>query len=364
MEKTIRISNYQLFTILVCFMLGSSIIVNPAAAAKQDGWLAFLFGWSGGFVLMLLYTYIALLNPGKNLIEILRYNFGKVLGSIISIVYILYFIHLAALVLRNFGEFILTVSYPDTPMLFVISGLMLVVCYAVKKNIEIIGRISEIFNLLFVCVLLFVFFALFSMYKFENFKPFFVQGILPIIKGALGTLTFPFGETVAFLMVFPYVKKQENLKKSSLLGVAMVGFLLFTAIIRNQMVLGTAMLSRDVFPSHIAFRLIPGLDVDPLLDLNFTMGGIVKVSICLLAATRGIVDLFNLNNYKILVLPLAAFCVSLSILLYDNVNDMITWAGEIWPYYSIPFQIILPIIILTVSLIRKKEQKKECEVIT
>lgn len=359
MDNTVKISNYQIISILVCFILGSSIIINPAAAAKQEGWLAFILGWAGGLLLITIYTWIALLNPGKNLVAILKENFGKFVGSLISVFYIWYFLHLAALVLRNFGEFAITVNYPETPLYFIICSFVLVIIYAVKKDIEVIGRFSEVFAFFFVIVLTFVFFSLMSKYKFDNLKPFFEQSTSTIIKTGFSTLTFPFGEAIAFLMIFPLVRKQENLKKSVLWSVGIAGFLLLAAIIRNQMFLGTQMLSRDVFPSHVVYRLIPHLDVDPLLDLNFTMGGIVKISICLYAAATGVAELFNLCDYKVFVFPLAAFSASLSVWLYDSLSEMLDWAEKIWPYYSIPFQILIPILLLVVSMIKQRKDHKE-----
>jgi spore germination protein KB len=260
-------------------------------------------------------------------------------------------------VLRNYGEFSVTTAYTETPLLFIIMCFCVVVILSVRAGIEVMGRISEIFIFLLTIVFLFVFIALTKQFDIENLKPFMPQGMKPILKTAFATLTFPFGETVVFLMIFPYVNKQKKIFKASLLSLTLVGVLLLSTIIRNIMVIGADMVSRDIFPSHIVFRLIPGIDVDPLLDINLIITGMIKVGICLYGATTGITELFNLDEYKPFVIPISALCVSLSIWVYRSLMEMLQWATSVWPYYSIPFQIVIPLILLLISLIKNKKQK-------
>jgi spore germination protein KB len=336
-------------------MIGSSLIVSPASGAKREAWLAFLIGCVIGTILIAMYALISRLNPSSTLIEILEKNFGKILGKGFAILYIWYFIHLASLVLRNFAEYSVVTGYPETPILFIIISFSLIIVLSVKAGIEVMGRISEIFLLILTVILVFVFFSLITSYDFENLKPFMVQGIKPVIKTSFEIVAFPFGETIAFLMVFPHAIKQEKIVKTSIFSSLFVGLVLIQAIFRNILVLGSDMVSRDIFPSHVVFRLIPGLDVDPLLDVNLTVAGIIKVGICIYAAAAGISQLLGLDDYKPFVLPLTALAVSLSIWVYGSIMEMLQWATEIWPYYSIPFQIGIPCILLIISFIRHKK---------
>ncbi|MEH7558504.1 GerAB/ArcD/ProY family transporter, partial [Priestia megaterium] len=112
MEKA-KISASQLFILMVLFELGSALLVPLAIDAKQDAWLAILLGMVCSFALLLvyhkLYTYYPDLLPTEYMQRIL----GKVLGTVIAFVYILYFMYDASRVLRDFGEMLLTFAYPD-----------------------------------------------------------------------------------------------------------------------------------------------------------------------------------------------------------------------------------------------------------
>lgn len=353
MVKDVKISSIQLSFLIMGFIFGSTAILNQATPARQDAWLAYIIGWAGGFILIGMYSYISVLNPSKTLIEILKDIFGKYLGGIIALLYIWYFIHLAGLILRNFGEYTVTAIYPETPMLFIMICFVLVIAYAVKNGLEVIARVGELFMLFLPIISLLVFFLLISRYDLNNLFPFLERGFKPVLKASFGVLSFPFGETVVFLMLFPHLNKRENIVKVSYLSIAIMGIIILIIILRDLFVLGPDMLARNVFPPHITAKLIPNINVDPLIGINLLIGGVIKISVCLYAAVMGIAQLFNLDDYKPFVLPIITFIIALSIWLYDNLFEMIRWA-EVWPYYSIPFQIVIPLLLLIVSWIKRK----------
>lgn len=41
---------------------------------------------------------------------------------------------------------------------------------------------------------------------------------------------------------------------------------------------------------------------------------------------------------------------------FTNALDMMRWAGGVWPYYSIPFQIVIPVLLLVMSWIKGKRE--------
>jgi spore germination protein KB len=346
-----------LFTIIGAFLIGSTVIITPSAGAKQNAWIAFLIGMAGGVLLLCIYVAIVKLNPLKTWVEILKEHFGKIAGSILAGFYIWYFIHLATLVLRNFGEYFIVINYTETPLVFVNLFFMLVIIYVAKLGVEVIGRISEVFLVILTVNVVLVFFLLLGMLDVENLKPVLEEGIQPILKSSFSIMTFPFGESVVLLMIFPYVNKQQKVFKTSIYSFLFVGFIFLLTITRNLMILGADMAARDVFPSHIVYRLIPELDLDPIIDINFIMAGVVKVSLCLYSAVTGLKYLFGLNHYKSLVVPVAAFILPLSVWIYGSLPEMVEWATDIWPIYSIPFQIIIPVIILIISKIKQAKQQ-------
>lgn len=357
--KEAQISGVQLFMIIAGFVFGSTAIMNPAADAYHDAWLAYLLGWLGGCVSITVFCWISKLNPGKTLVEILRNQFGKIFGTIVAVFYIWYFIHLAALVTRNFGEYMITTNYTETPILFIIICCMVVVAYGIKKGLEVMVRPSEILVPIIIFFVLLLTIALIKRYNYTNLLPFLENGIKPVLKSSFSVWTFPFGETVTFLMVFPFLNQKKKLLKISFSAVLVTGFIIFLSVVRDLMALGTGMMmpKRLIFPPNTSAALISeNLQLQTLISANFLIGGGIKISVCLFAAIMGITQLFGLDDFKPLISPVTVFTVTLSIWLYSDIFEMIRWAAEVWPYYSIPFQIIFPLLLLFISALKQKKQ--------
>lgn len=353
MEKA-RISSTQLFLLLSGFLFGSTVILAPARGAKNDAWLAMLLGGAGGVLLMWIYTAIALLNPSKTLVDILKEKLGKVAGNIFAVLYTWYFIHLASLVLRNFGEFICTVTFPETPMAVVIGLFALIMVYAINSGIEVIGRLSELLVPVIALIASIISLSLITVYDFTAFLPILENGIKPVLNTAFNFITFPFGETVAFLMLFPHVNKKEKLKKVVLVSAVVSTFLGIILFFRDIFVLGSDLLARSSFIPHLTSLLIPGLNVEPLVDINLLIGGGVKISVCIYAAAKALSQIAGIDDYRTLTGAISTFCVVLSIWEYENVLEMFNWTEKVWPYYSILFQIVVPLLLLLFSIKKGK----------
>ncbi len=354
MIKGEKISSLQLSVLIMGYIFGSSAIMNPSARAKQDAWLAYIIGWIGGLCLLNIYLYISQNNPGKNLIEILKHYFGNYLGGLLGLLYIWYFIHLAALVLRNFGEFFSTNVYTDTPMSFLMLSIMTLIAYLLRKGLEVLGRFSEIFVPITFLQALIVSISLVTLFNLDNFLPVLEFGFQPIIKASFSILTFPFGEVVIFLMIFPYLHKKKTIKKVANYSFLIVGLILLTITLRDLLVLGPDMFARYHFPPGITARMFPLLDLDPLIDNNLLIGGTIKMSVCIFAAVTGITELFNLKDYKVLILPVITISIGLSIWLYEDLFQMHNWADKVYPYYAIPFQIVIPIVLFIIIFFKNR----------
>jgi spore germination protein KB len=80
----------------------------------------------------------------------------------------------------------------------------------------------------------------------------------------------------------------------------------------------------------------------------------VKSSICLLVACKGIQKVFNLKDYRSIVIQTGLLMVYFAYTVYDNSMVMKYWAFKVYSYYAFPFQVILPLIIWGVAEIKRK----------
>jgi len=356
MDRNARISQIQLAMLAMGFLFGGTSVTNPAVSAGRDAWMANLISQAGSAVLIGCYAHLAKTYPGKTLVEILRGLFGKALGSVAAVLYLWYTLHIAALSLRGATAFMTNTIYPETPDLFIAVAFILVTVYMVKKGIEVVARVSELLVPIFLVSAFTLFLSLVSLYEPANFLPVLEKGFAPVGKASFFMLTYPYGEAVVLLMIFPSLHKEGNLNKSLLAAILAAGlvFLMFSA--RDLMTLGPDMFQRATTANFLSAKLVPGLDIEALIAINLMIGSGIKISVCLYAASIGISQLFGLDDYKPFIIPNAAILVSLSIFLFESMIQLEIWGKEVYPVYAVFFQIIIPVFMLAISLVRKRRQ--------
>lgn len=354
MQNNAKISAYQFAMVAMGLLFGGTAVLNPAAAAKQDAWIVDIISFAAGFVLISIYVKIAALYPGKTLVDILRDAFGKIAGSIIAGLYLWYIIHVLALALRSSTDFMTNTIYPETPGLFISVVIILVSVYMVKKGIEVIARVSELLIPVFLVSAMTLFFSLISLYEPNNFLPVLENGLSPLIGPAFQMTTFPYGEAVVLLVIFPVINDNKSIYKSSYIALLFVGFILLMISARELMTLGPDMMERATNANFVSSKLVPGVDIEALIAINLMIGSGIKVSVCLYAAIKLIAQLFNIAAEKLFTLPVAAICVGLSMWLFDSIMEKAAWQKNVYPYYALLYQVLIPVSIMIVSLIKNR----------
>ena len=343
------ITDKQAATILTLFLLGSTLLIGTAGQAENDMWISILLGMMMTIPVYLIYSRILSLFPGKGIFEILEQVFGKLGGKAIGLLYIWFSFHLGALVLRNYGEFVNVLALPETPMIVPMTLFIFLCIWGVKMGIEVLGRWAEsgaivLFALQIVIIILSI-----PEMKFENMRPVLYNGIGPVIGGAFSAFSFPFAEAVVCLCVFGSLKDSKSSYKAYFRGLLIAGALILYAVIRNVAVLGVDNLDLSYFPSYTAIsRISIGTFLQRLeiaVSTAFLIGVFIKISICLLATSIGITEIFGLKDYRKIVTPIGLLMLNLSYLIYESTMEMFHWIATFWVYYAFPFQVILPIII-------------------
>ncbi|KHE67254.1 endospore germination permease, partial [Halobacillus sp. BBL2006] len=183
-----------------------------AAQAKQDAWISIILSILAGLALIFFYNKIGELSKGKTFVQAANYVFGAWIGRVISFFYLCFIYILAALVLRNIGDFMTTQIIPETPLQFTHILFLLVVIGGTYLGIEAIGRTAEIFVPWMILLLVFLTVSIAPQISLDNLKPVLGNGITPVLSGSTIMIGTPFLEMVSLLMIFPYVKESKKTK--------------------------------------------------------------------------------------------------------------------------------------------------------
>ncbi|MDM5312808.1 GerAB/ArcD/ProY family transporter [Peribacillus frigoritolerans] len=365
MEKA-NISGYQLFVLIFLFEMGSALLVPLAGEAKQAAWLVILIAMVGGFLLFFIYYGLFQYYPDQLLTEFVRSILGNFLGRIVAFLYILYFIYLAARVLRDFGDTLLTFAYPHIPLFVANAAFILVVVYTVRKGVEVLTRTGELFFVL-ENLLLMTFFLLIvasGMIHLNNLKPVIEMSVTEMVKMAFTkTIFFPFGEIISFLMIFPYLNEPKRLKKIGISSIAAAGIFLAIIMAINIAVLGVDLTTRSQYPLLSLIQSIEVAGFLERLDVYFLfllmIGGFIKISVFTYVAVTGTANVFNVKQPSRLAYPVGFVILLSSIIIASNFTEhMHEGLGAVPIYFHLPFQVIIPLLLLIIAFFKNRKKKK------
>lgn len=293
-----KISPYQLFVLIILFQLGTTLLFQIGIEAKQNAWLAILIAMVGSFGVYLIYIGLYHYYPDVLPTTYVQKILGKFPGKILAFLYMLFFLYLAARVLRELGEMLAVVGYPSTPLVMNHLLLIIVIMYTVRKGIEVIARSGELFFafIYLLAITGFIFIIASDLINLSNLKPFLEDGIFPVFKVAIDrVLFFPFGEIFAFSMILPYLNKPKKATITGLLALGLCGINLAISTVINISVLGVHTLERTQFPLLNTIQSIELAEFLERLDIFFMLSlvilGFFKLAIYFYVAVIGTADI-------------------------------------------------------------------------
>jgi len=348
----------QAIFLIVMFIIGSSILIVMGMEAKKDIWLAIITGMVASAIIMLIYVRLLTALPGRDFFETMEFFLGKVGGKVIIFFLTWFCFDLCAIVLRNYGQFVVTVGLKETPMIVIISVMIAICALAIYYGIEVIGRWNEAFVFFVIGFLLISIILVSGNMDTNNLLPIFDEGFKPILKGAFGVTTFPFLETVAFLIVFPKFSKGVSVEKVYLKGLLIGGVVILLTSVTDVLVLGSTIAEGMFYPTYSTFSTIHIGDfiyrLEAIAAIVFVIAVFVKITILLYGACNGTARLLGIKDYRFLIIPICILVVNSTTISSDDMIFNQEWAMKVWRYYGSFFEIIIPLFAYIIVEIRIK----------
>lgn len=359
MFKTEKISLRQFKILVLLFSLGSTIIIVPSvltAVAHQDGWLSAALGIAMGGGALFLYATLGNRYPNDSLMAYNELILGKWLGKGISILFYLYFLITASLVLRNVGDFITTIIMPETPIQVIHFAFLLIIMLGAVLGLEVIARAGEIFlPWVLLCIGVLIGFLI-PQIKIDRVPPILEASTKTIIHGSLSVLSIPYLEMVVFLMIYPTIYTKMKKSKGFIQAGFMGGIIIFTITALCILVLGWDFTSRHTFPSYtLAKKIHVGgfiQRIEVLVAIIWFVTIYFKLVICFYSSLIGLQQILGLRTYRPFIVPSALMLFALAFLVYPNIIYFRDFASNIWPPFALTMGLFLPVGLLIVSYFR------------
>lgn len=355
-----RISYLQMALIMYATIVATAILYIPfitAQHAKRDLWLSPIWGSLSGFLIVLIIVKLYKLYPKKTLIEYSELIVGRTFGKIVGFIYLFFLLHDTAIAFREYGEFIVGAFLHKTPMVVVTASIALSCAIAVHGGIETVGRCATIFLPIVLALYILIYVFLIPDLNVKNIFPIMRDGWMPSIKGSLAPHSW-LSQFSLISFLLPYLTKEKKVMRWGMFSV-FASVLTMVFINLGNLFLFGEIITNIQFPVYEAARFINigsfFEHVESIVIAVWVLGGFVQLSSFFYMLVLGTTQFLKLPSYKQMVLPIGFLIILFSVWSIPTFQNMIQGMNTTVPFYFLTVQLIIPIVLLCVALIRKND---------
>lgn len=361
-----KISGNQVFWLISTMQIGMTILltINPTIAiAKQDAWISILLSTLFSTGLAYVLTRISLMYPGESLITYAPKILGKVLGHIVILLYVVYWITVLAIILRQYGDFMIGTILQLTPVIVPIIGMLIIAAYVSFAGIEVLARCSEVLGPLILLGIMVPLLLNISQIQVNNLLPVLADNSLSVlVQGALPTASF-LGDNILLMMILPFLAHPRDGMKGAVIGSVVAGLFTMLSAMQCIAIFSHSTASRQSYPflnlvRFVSFGFLQNLDA--IVIAIWIMGIFIKISLYLFAASYGSAQWFGIKRWRIVIFIAAPIALVLSMLPRNFVDSSILFPKLVAVPFNLPVLfILLPLLLWTVGSIRNRKMKKK-----
>lgn len=358
MKRTEQISTGALCTtFMVMWIIVNVLVPNTLVTANRDAWLGEI-PMNLGHQLLLLVTFtLAHRFPGKSLVQLVRGLLGRWVGTLLALLYALFYLYYGASVLRSFSDFIVDSTMGETPISVIMILMGLVAAYGVRLGLETLTRSSQVILPILLGWLLLTLVLVIPKIDLHRLLPILEGGTPALVRSFVRSPSL-FAETSFLLTLGPLVKDRGRLQGRlhlTLLCQLALNMLLAVLLIA---VAGVHNATTVNYPIFVLSRRIDVADfiqrIEALFMTVVVLGYFVRLSFHLYAASVTFSEILGLEEHRPLVLPLLPILISLSVLVAASQQDYkrLTLTMVLIPLTWL-FGLIIPLALLLIDSLRR-----------
>lgn len=356
-----KITTYQLLTMMILMPYSTAVLFYIAPETHRAIWIALIFYAFISIIIQAIYLSLYYKYPNNSIIMYMPKVYGKYIGFILNMIYILYFYYSATRNLRDFSELISMSALPNMSIFSIGSFFMIIITYGVYKGIENIGSIIQFSFILFIIIKFTIILLLIvnnNILDYTRLLPIFNENPLKTILSGWKLIAFPYGEFIAFTMLYPFVLQQNKLRKTIFFATFLEALLLIINNIVLLLALGYKFATSSNFPLLETYKLIyigTFLNrLELLLLVVMIWNGFFKIVIWMYCGALGICQTFKIKNWGLLCTISGILVLIGSLFIAKNYPQHIKLGLDTIPkYIHLPIQILIPLLTLFIYYIKK-----------
>jgi len=355
-----KISIRQAVLLFIIFVLSASIRLFPTYAARageRAGWLAPVFAVLPFICLVFIIQALFKNNRESNLSDIIFKALGRIFGTVLLIIYLIWILISLGIIVRYFAEKFLTSILPNTTVYFFVVTILAVVFYALRSGIVYTSRTAEFLFLIFLAIFFLLFVLSIPRLEVINLFPVTYYDIVPVLKASFSII----GTWSVFTFVFFFgdrINDKEHIKRFGMQGMVFLTITALMILIQTIGVYGYSVIERVSMPYVIVTKSISLLEtierIESVAAASWVIIDFVSISVFVYVAVSIIKSLFSLSDVKPLISPVVTFAAVFSLYIAQSRFELESFSSHISIPVNIALGFIFPLIVLIVGKARKK----------
>lgn len=360
------ITPYGLFTTIVVTMVGVGIFSYPRELAENigtDGWIVTIVSGIISYLLIYIACKAIKNNDYNKFYDIVENNFGKIIGSILALIFIFYSIFSISVGMRIFIEVIKMYLLEKTPTEFLLLITILVGSYLVRGEINALVKFNEIcFWAMFVPIILILLCTL-NRTDFTNIFPILNNSPYDYIKTIRSSM-FTFGGIQIIYMLIPFMRNKKEIPKAALRSIAFVTIFYVVIVVFTLAVFTKSQTKILLWPTITMIKSIsiPGAFIERWEGVVMALWVIFYFTTFVngyYLCADVVKDIFKLGDIKLSSVLIVPF-IYLIALYPQNIAELYDINSKVTPLLYLYSLVILPLILIFRRPSRKKVVE-ECD---
>jgi spore germination protein KB len=359
-----KITNGMFIALIINMMYSKSIGVTQGSMAREVGndiWITTLLSCFQALIVMLIVIWIIeQLPPEPEYKGKFKYGISS-LKKIINILFFLFFLFAFGNILSSFVFQMKDYFLTEMPVwIFVLLGTLFGTILAFL-GLEVISRTATLGVVCFCIINILILIGSIKDFDIRELQPVLSSGISKNIWASRylnGDWAVPI---MATFFIYPQINDKKSIRKASVVAVGFAtGIILLWSILING-VISSELASHFILT---CVQLSKSIELgDYFHRLEFITGFfgqisvIVQSAIILYCAANAAAKIYNLNNYKITIIPIAISFGIYGVWLFQDHKRAMDVIEHLWITISLWTAIIIPILYLLLGYIYKMCKK-------
>lgn len=353
-----KVSPFLVFFLIHSIQFGIGVLGFQriiALTAGYDAWISVIIaGLSIHIILWMMYKTLEIVDG--DMVTVHSYIFGRKIGKLLTLPFVLYFIMISMTLLRTFIEVIQVWMFQDMSTFWFSLAFCGLGIYIVFGGFRTVTGVA-FFGVVLPAYLILTFFFTIPYADVKNLLPVFDHSIKDLLMGAYQmSLTFLGYEVLLFF--YPYIKDPQKSKKWAHMGVLYTTLLYTLLTLTTFMYFSEGQLQKNIWATLTMWKVVEMPFVERFEYIGIANWNIVilpNFCIALWCGSRIVKRVTNMKQkYGVLILSMATLTLINFFKTREQINTLIDYTGKISFFLNYGYIPMLFVLVLIVKRVKKK----------